>query len=460
MNSPPLRREIIVVSSRPVTHADGFAVSRALGVQGFAPVVVDALLRPVVETTSGAVEPGRAEEREGSDLKTSLRRVLLSNEFSRAAVLARGVARDRRRWRERLQKSLPAAVVLFDDRRIRPELVALEACRQHSVPAVLVPFAVSTVESDLYLRRNRRELEIGCKPWRRTKDHIMASLPGQVRASRDGRQYTFFTPLETLLLKSAGLLPASPWVWGGAGADRVCALGEDHVSYLVEGGVAPASIVRTGQPSLDALAKTPVERGELRARLATRYGFSGAKPIVMCAVPQHGEHALTDWTTHWRLTDELFQALSSSGADVALSLHPKSRRSDYEARAETYGLTILVERLSDVLPAADVLTGTFSSTIPWATGLSIPAIVVDALDSNYELFRDHDGIEVLRTHKELLTRLRDFRQKPTTLQVARNAAERGSLRVGRIDGRNAERVANVIGALVARNAGQTVPARV
>ncbi len=455
------RADVLVVSTRSMTDVEAHAIAVALETAGgLGCIVVDGRIAQITAHTgaSPAKAPARPQVPAGPPgLTERLRTALKSSEAARLGMLVRGVAQDRSRLRKLFDGIRPCALVVFDDRRVRPDLVAMREARARNIPVVLVPFAVSTLESDIYLRRDRSELILGRRPWRLLKRHIGQRLSSQVQQS-DAGAMTFYTPPETVVLRRLGLLPERPWVWGGGGADRICALGEDHRAYLAAGGIPVERIVVTGQPSLDALAMPPARRTDLRAMLRRRYGLTDGRRLAICAVPQHGEHALTDWPTHWRLTEELFAALAGSGMDVLLSLHPKSKRTEYAARAERHGLAILDERLAEALPAADVLVGSFSSTIAWSIGLEIPAIVIDALNSGFLLYRDLPGVSVLETHEALAAVLARYASEPEVLRHAKAEALRGSRQVGRIDGGNAERVARVIAEAAGASCLRTVSA--
>lgn len=441
---------ILFVSTKPVNDVEANAVAHHLKDRhGLSSIVVDATFS-VKDLDAGVAAGVVASDRRSSDAERAssklsrLRRLLLSNESTRVALLLRGILRDRARAGRLLSAHDVRAVVIFDDRRIRPDRVALHLASASGIPTILLPFAASSVESDLFIRRNRAELILGERPWRRLKQSIAAHWPDQIATAPDGRRMTFFTPLETLLLRKVGLLPGCPWIWGGGGADRICATDEGHREYVLMSGIDPARIAVTGQPSLDGLALSPTTHFERQQRIFARYGLRAGIPLVVCAVPQYGEHGLVDWDTHWKLTDELFETLGRSGGNVVLSLHPKSKKEAYIERAERHRLVILDERLVEVLPVADLLVGTFSSTIAWSIGLGIPAMIVDSLASGFALFRDIKGVRVVETQEPLDRELQQFTREPAVREAWRNDALLGSARVGRIDGRNAERAAAVI----------------
>src|SRR6185312_5957447 len=112
-------------------------------------------------------------------------------------------------------------------------------------------------------------------PWRGLKRWIARRWPDQVARDRTDSPVLFFELLDTLVLAGLGCLPSRPWVLGGSNPEIVCALGEDHRQYLLDGGVPVSRIVVTGQPSLDTVAMGAGELMALKEKLRQRYTFGG-----------------------------------------------------------------------------------------------------------------------------------------------------------------------------------------
>ena len=148
--------------------------------------------------------------------------------------------------------------------------------------------------------------------------------------------------------------------------------------------------------------------GVAREGIARAHSLRAGVPLVICAVPHAAEHGLISWDRHLALTRELFRALAASKADVLLSLHPRSSAETYRGIASDYGLRILTERLSKVLPAADVFVASYSSTVRWALLMGIPTIMADFLGFRYRQFAGLAGsvvVEDATALEQALTRL-------------------------------------------------------
>jgi hypothetical protein len=365
----------------------------------------------------------------------------------RSVALTWRIVVDRVKLSKSLQEIQPVAIVIFDDRPLTPNYLLRVLALRRDIPVVLIPFAVSTLESDVKLREGRSAHVLGVPPGRMFKRVIARWWPRQAYAV-SGRTFLFHNVWDTAALIFCGALPQNPWYVGGSHPELVCAAGDDQRDYFLEAGVFADRIALTGPPLLDESVGSREAAGAIRRALVVKYTLTGERALIICAVPQYAEHGLLDWDSHIKLTEELFSTLAGSGASVLLSLHPKSQRSVYEESAATYGLSILEERLADVMVAADLLVGTFSSTVGWAVGLGIPAFVAATIHADYQLYRDIPGVVVVDDHAALAENLarfvgdQDFRRK-----LAADTG-RGADRVGRLDGKAGERVAAAIEQMV------------
>lgn len=347
----------------------------------------------------------------------------------------------RRRIAALLGRERPDAVVVFDDRQLKPDWTAIEMARGAGIPSILVPYAVSTLEADLLLRRDDPRHAAPPRPCGNFGRLAAQRHRDQVR---DGT--LFYPAAVTLALGALGHLPRSPWLLGANGADHICVLDRAQRDLLQSARIGPSRVHMTGQATTDALSLSDSARAGLATSLRQRYGLSPDAPILMCAVPQHAEHGMAGNEAHRASSDRLFAALAASGAGVLLSLHPKSDRAHYAALASRHGLRILDERLSSVLAVAQIFVAAFSSTVRWAIGLGIPAVVIDDIATGYQVYRDILGITVVDSHDALAHVLRQACTSQSVLDRMRTDAQRGAERIGRIDGRAAGRIADVIAA--------------
>jgi len=432
---------VAIIAARREVEQEASAISRALSAAGHR---VSLLCQDASAAAPSAPAGGRNRGRRWPSFKDMIA-WSRERDVLRALALFAKIGASRRALRDRFAALQPDAIVIFDDRRVIPDLVARFLAKELGIPTVIAPFAVSTVEADAHMRKGSARLAIEQPPMRWLKRLIARSWPSQIEAAV-GTPMLFYGPWETLMLALRGMLPTRPWVLGGSGPEIVCAAGQDHRDYLLRGGVAPPSIAVTGYASLDEMKEV---RPGLRDVLSSSYGLPRDRPLVVCAVPQHGEHGMVSWDRHMTMTEDLFASLAGAPAAVLLSLHPKSRLGDYEAAAARHCLPILQERLAQVLPAADLLVATFSSTVGWAIGLGIPAIVVDGMGAGFTLYRDLPGVLRVESHVELADALKRTLRTPAALDDLRRAAAASAARVVLLDGKAGQRIVGAVEAAAA-----------
>jgi hypothetical protein len=113
---------------------------------------------------------------------------------------------------------------------------------------------------------------------------------------------------------------------------------------------------------------------------------------------------------------------------------------------EDYCARICGERLKEILPAADILICSYSSTLRWAVALSIPAINVDLWDLRWETFR---GLE------DYYVTVRDVEQLEAALTSLRlGDKKKSALNSGVLcDGKAMERLAGLLTSRAAADGG-------
>jgi hypothetical protein len=298
------------------------------------------------------------------------------------------------------EKVDPAAVLLADERRVGLYGGMLHAARRRGRLTMVIPYALSDLPDMVLPRKDKPDHYVDRRPYRLIKAWIRRRHPDQVYESEVG-PLLFYPAVETLVLASLGILPPKPWVIGGGWADVVGLIGEADRRRFVEQGAPPQKMIVTGQPSLDVLYETWQRKDDLCQRLAVDYGLDGDKPFVVFAVPQLGEHKITGWEEHWAANMAVTETLAATGANVLLSLHPRSDPEQYAFLEDRFGVHILREPLSEALPAADIFVATYSSTVRWAVLLRIPAIVVDYGWFGYTFFDHFEGVIKVNDHAKL-----------------------------------------------------------
>lgn len=368
-----------------------------------------------------------------------LKRITLNFRPLHAPILWRGLGADLRAAAKLIECIKPVAVATYSDRTPRPDMALLATAHRARVPTVLLPFAASTRESDAHVRRDASHLRFEHGPLAAARRVFARRNPGHAMDTEYGRML-FFSLWDGLALAGRGLHKTSPWVAGGGEINLMAvASPEDRESALAH-GLSGERIRVTGQASLDALHRSRSERDGLRAALRTSYGLRQDRPIALCAVPHSAEHGLRSWSEHRADTTDLFQALGASGAEVLLSLHPKSEPAAYRESAKRFGLGVATEPLCDILPAADFFVAGFSSTVRWSAVLGIPTAIFDPARIGYKVYDGLPSVPKLTNAAELGCELSSLAGDPAWRARKAAALRTEGRRFGPIDGKACMRI--------------------
>ncbi len=182
------------------------------------------------------------------------------------------------------------------------------------------------------------------------------------------------------------MLPDNPWIMGGGKSTFVLVEGEDIKRRYIEWGCNKDKIIVTGRAAHDYLFEGFKQKQNIRDRLFKKYHFNQDVKLILVALPQYAEEGLLSWEKHLNEINFIGSIYQQLNANCLISLHPRMERNNYLFLEKEYSLVIAEEPLSDILPAADIFTATYSSTVPWAVLCQIPTVVFDFLDFGYESF--------------------------------------------------------------------------
>lgn len=351
-----------------------------------------------------------------------------------------------------LARTAPAAAIVFDDRAPGHPMLLLHEAKRRGIPTIFLPFAASTVESDLLIRNGRIQNQVDRGIERPIKRAFATAMPDHVLQQPDGR-YLFFPWPTMAALRLFGLHQTRPWVMGGGDSSIAGLFDEQERLELEAHGVAPARLRLIGQPATDALFRAARDRDRLRAGL----GIAPADKLLICAVPQTAEHGMTSWSDHNRETEGLFDAITASGARVVLSLHPKSKPESYRAMADRFGARIEPRPLAEILPAADLFVAGFSSTVRWAAALGIPTVVADLTRFRYTMYDALPAIPKVTTVSEVGAHVRRLVEDDAHRRSTAKALREQATIYATLDGRVGERLLAALDELTASHNPHRLP---
>lgn len=298
-----------------------------------------------------------------------------------------------------LRKENAAALLLIGDRHVGWETAMVKMANRLSIPSILVPFAISDQRVGIEYRRRHP----GVKKFMVTSgfDRVICKIFPNWSLEIDGERFFFFPPEISLAAKFWGMMPGNPWSIGGGAGSSMAVESLRLKNTFIGQGVPSRKIVVVGKPSNDQMVS--VAGGDRSKNLRETLGIPVDHPILLCAVPQLGEHGFLPWSDHWKEIAFLFDILTQQKqAKVVISLHPKSNPDDYKALIEKYGVYLSKERIYQLIPECDLFVATYSSTVVQAMGFSKPVIVVDFYNLNWTFYDDEPGILVLRDRDLLM----------------------------------------------------------
>lgn len=344
-----------------------------------------------------------------------------------------------------IKQTRPLALVTIDDR-LPGTIPMLKAARSMGVATLVVPVAVSAFSKSLAaIRSTQPDRNINHPHQIFLKRWVAWRYPNQVLTEGKGR-YLFYTPTNTIALEACGMLPNNPFSLGGGLAQKV-AVGEDDKQRLVQDGLEPSKVAVTGDPGSDRLYQAFRQKKIRKDRLIKDYRLDPTSKILLCALPQFGEHGQVSWERHWQIVRELVNALAASGQTVMISLHPKADQFNYLFLEAVSGVKIVQDPLMEILPCADIFISALSSTVRWAVLSAVPVIVMDILESNLPLFKNIKGtihISGKNIFRKLSETLNELLTDNFSLQQLRQALAKEAPKVSPFDGRANQKIIDLV----------------
>ena len=318
---------------------------------------------------------------------------LLPLSLLRLVHLRRRLRAEYAEFRALCERWQPVAILVPGDRELSPVPPMLRAALDLEIPSVIAFSGVPDPAGAAGLRRHDKRFRLDLRSLPPLLNFYAARrYPRQVCDSRFGRM--LFSPgWLVLALASLDMLSANPWIQGGGNSRYILQNSKRRMRHFIERGVPESKHVFVGDLTLEPLHAAKHERESVRKRLTS----SAASKLVVMSVPNDAEHNACDWPTHLARMAAFMRPLAESGAQVVLSLHPKSKAEDYRALAERFGFRFADRPLVEILPAADLFVCSGSSTVLWANLVEVPAINLDYLDvGNFEN-RAVPGVTSVRT---------------------------------------------------------------
>jgi hypothetical protein len=339
------------------------------------------------------------------------------------------------------QLGLPRAIAIADDRDIRSDAGLVQFALRCGIRTVTVNFGKSDARADFGRRAKDNTYIVDDPPARWLKAWMVREAPREL-FDKEFHPVVFTPPGAFAVLWLVGRTLPVPWSYGGGNSDRTAVQNIEARDQLVAAGVPVSKIRVTGQCTHDLLWSMNLNRASIRSKLEKKYNLSAERPLLICALPVLGEHNYLSDDYQRESTEFLLSILARSQSNVLLSLHPRQSRERYATVADSHGVSLLDEPLSEVLPAADAFVA-YSSTLEWAQLLGIPAVALEYFELGFCLFDNMPGIVTVTTRADLPEALNTVLFNPK--EIAKLKAQTEDVRrSNRFDGGASARVLDVL----------------
>jgi hypothetical protein len=349
----------------------------------------------------------------------------------------------------------PAALVVSEDG-VSSHLPLIAAARQRRIPVVDVPFGYamrSDFDRDLERKASAGELRRASGA-----DGLLLRLlaPQWVDKGRFAGA-VMFPPPYILAAEAKGITLRDAWTVHGGLADRLCAESQENLERYLEEGIPQSKCELTGSPYCDDMVDAVAGNPAAQEALCKPQPIEPGRLKVLVSWPpsyhdQRGDQ--NEFGTYEEMTRRIFRGLRAvPGTEVTASLHPACAP-ETRSWVEAEGVAVSDDYVIRLIPQHDVFVTYFSSTIRWAIAAGKPVINYDAYRLGIDIYDRAGGFTNVETLQELTSRMAALAGEPAAFSRMTAEQCRAAPRWGLLDGRCCERIAALIGRLVAggRNA--------
>ena len=343
-----------------------------------------------------------------------------------------------------IKKEKPRIVFVYGDRHGGYEPALLKICYDLDIPTVIPPIAFASGEENLLKssRVGNKTKKVLCVT---SNFNFKNRYPDQWRHDYlTGEDVTNYPDWQVEVMDEYGVLSSCPWTLGCGKSSIIQAEGVEARNRFIKNGVPPEKIKVTGHSEHDNLLKVFLNKKEKRSKLINKYDLENL-PILIISLPQLWEHNLLSESEHFILQEKLCSDSVMLNCNVLLSLHPKMLKNNYLYLEEKYKVTIIEERLNEVLPIADLyIVGQGSTTIPWAILCEVPLVILDWYGLNYKCYDWINGKVVVKKQKDFYQTIKTLTDSKEELNVMKSLHSSQKHLASPFDGHCTKRILNFV----------------
>lgn len=209
-------------------------------------------------------------------------------------------------------------------------------------------------------------------------------------------------------LDNLNILSEMPWLNGGGASDIVALPNKLSYNQHINMGIKKEKLRILGDISYLTLYNIHKNREKLKATIIKKYNLQHHK-IIIINLPNWKEQNLAPEKKHWEI---IFKTIESTlnyqnEYSILISLHPRKIINDYLFLKEKYNITIIEERLMQILPISDIYIADQSSTILWSILCGIKTLSV-CYYKRMDIFTDFRSIVFADKEDELENQLHNL----------------------------------------------------
>jgi hypothetical protein len=301
----------------------------------------------------------------------------------------------RRALQAKFDEWQPDIILIPGDRELGLLPALLRVAQDRGIPTLLsaVGAAPSGPEGQVAVRRGKPRFAAAMADFPPLLNLFARWLrPGQI-CQLDNTTMLFSPGWLVFALAINGTLSDHPWIQGGGKSTAIMLENTKRRAAFIRQGVRESKIALTGLLSHDTLAAAVAERADRRRHLADRFGFDPAAPLCVFAVPSYPEQNLMGWLPHRDALTAVLSTLYRLGIPTLLSLHPKSKRQDYDFMEKFENCRFSEDSsVFDLIPISDLFISGNSTTIDTAVACGIPVLNLDYVGLNYPFWADYPAV--------------------------------------------------------------------
>jgi len=208
------------------------------------------------------------------------------------------------------------------------------------------------------------------------------------------------------VLSRLKVLSHVPWLNGGGASDIVAVSNKSSFDYHVNMGIKKDKLKILGYISYIPLYDIYKNKITIKNKIISKYKLSNSK-IMIISLSNWWEHNMADAKTHWQIVSDTIEPLLKykDKYSILISLHPSMQLDNYIFLEKKYGVTILEERLMNILAIADIYVADFSSTVSWAIICGIKTIIINYFVS-LDIYEQYTSILYAKNKEELSNQIK------------------------------------------------------